>query len=241
MKNANVICIMAKNPQPGSVKSNLECCLSRIQAAMLARAFLFDTISTALRVPRCDVCIGYWPPESRSDFEDIICLFQKEEENRRVSARAKEIVLIPQLGADPGERITGLAARLFEDCARRILFTCSDSPLIEPLILKASFELLKNHSIVIGPTFDGGYYVFGLSEPHNSVFEAIDWNTDGLYRQIVEKLNGDKINWQELELSYDIDRPEELEQLYSDIDNLRLAGKEQICYHTEKCLANFRK
>ena len=241
MKNENVICIMAKNPQPGRVKCELESCLSRAQAAALDRAFLLDTISTALRVPGCDVSIGYWPPESGNDFEDIICLFQNEERNRRVSARAGEIALIPQSGANPGERITSLAARLFEDGAKRILFTCSDNPLIEPIIFKASFELLKKHSAVIGPTFDGGYYVLGLSRPDISVFDSINWNSDGLYRQITEKLNADLINWQELELSYDIDRPAELEQLYFDIDNLRLAGKNLICYHTEKCLANFKK
>jgi glycosyltransferase A (GT-A) superfamily protein (DUF2064 family) len=208
---------------------------------MLARAFLLDAISTALRVPRCGVCVAYWPPESRGEFEDIIFLFQKEERDEKLSNRAKDILLIPQTGGDPGERITSLANRLFVEGARKILFTCSDSPLIEPLILRAAFELLNSHKVVLGPTFDGGYYVFGLGEPYPSVFEGIDWGSDGLYRQIAEKLNGDNVNWQELELSYDVDRPEELEQLYFDIDNLRLAGKDEICYHTEKCLANLKK
>jgi hypothetical protein len=239
-QNGNIICILAKDPQPGLVKTKLECCLSRKQAAMLARAFLFDTISTALRVPNCRVCLAYWPPDARGDFEDIIFLYQNEEKDKIISAKAEGIHLIAQLEGDPGVKIADLAGLLFEQGAAKIVFTCSDSPLIEPLILKAAFELLNNHRVVLGPTFDGGYYIFGLNGPYPSVFDGIEWGVDCLYRQITEKLNSDNVNWQELELSYDVDRPEELEQLYFDIDNLRLAGKDQVGFHTEKCLVNLK-
>mgnify|MGYP000548000493 CR=1 FL=1 len=62
-----------------------------------------------------------------------------------------------------------------------------------------------------------------------------------VYKETVERLNQSGLSWQELEISYDVDSPEELEQLYFDIDNLRLAGENDIAYHTEKCLANLRK
>ncbi len=241
MKNDNVICILAKDPQPGTAKHKLERYLSRKQAAMLARAFLLDSISTALRFPWCRTCLAFWPPEAEENFRDILFLFQREEKDKRIAARAEEIVLIPFADGNPGARITGLADLLFTDGARNIIFICADSPLIEPLILRASLELLKKHQVVIGPTFDGGYYIFGLSEPCPTLFDGIDWGAVGVYRQITHRLDFGNIDWQEMELSYDVDRPEELEQLYFDIDNLRLAGKNDICYHTEKCLANLKK
>jgi glycosyltransferase A (GT-A) superfamily protein (DUF2064 family) len=223
------------------VKNKLESCLGDEQAALLARAFLLDAMATALRVHGSETRLAYWPPEAESEFEKIIFLFQDEEQDERLSARANAITLVSQSGRDAGERIMNLSNEFFNNGAARILFICYDNPLLDPALLEAAFELLKRSKAVIGPTFDGGFYLLGLSEPYPSLFEGIDWNADTPYRQFVEKLNSDASNWQELELSYDVDRPEELEQLYFDIDNLRLAGKDDICCHTEKYLANLRK
>jgi len=240
VKHENIICILARNPLPEMVGGKLECCLSRKQAAILARAFILDALSSALRVPRCDVHLGYSPPEATADFEDLIFLFKGEETDKKVSARAAEVTLVPQIDSDPGGRILDLAGRLFGSGAKKVLFACSDCPLIDPVIMKASFALLKEHKVVIGPTFNGGFYLLGMSEDNSRLFDGIEWNSDGPYRQIADRLNRENIDWQELELSYDVDRPEDLEQLYLDIDNLRLAGKDDIAFHTEKCLANFK-
>jgi len=207
---------------------------------MLARAFLLDAIATAVRVPDSRTVIAYRPPESHSDLEDILYLFRNEEEDEKVARRAGKIELMAQSGNDAGERIGNLAECLFSRGAKRIIFVCSDNPLMEPMILKISLELLKRHQVVIGPTFDGAYYLLGFSDGCPPLFREIDWNASNLYRRMVGELDARGVNWQELELSYDIDRPEELRQLYFDIDNLRLAGKDRICCHTEKCLANLR-
>ncbi len=241
MKSGNVICILAKNPRNGEVKSGLGKVIGEKQAAFLARALLLDVMAAVLKVPRVNTVIAHWPPDAATDFADIINIFKIEENNKGVARKADAITLIPQQGESINERLVNLSSSLFASEARRVLFVCSDTPLLDPSILKAALELLKENRAVLGPTFDGGFYLLGLDGHYPEIVNGINWSPGIVYRQISEKLEARKMPWQELEISYDIDRPEELEQLYCDIDNLRLAGQDEICRHTEKCLANLKK
>ena len=132
MNNNNVICILAKNPKIGKVKGGLESCVGNKQAALLARALLLDVISASLKVARTDIYIAHWPPQVRSDFEDIVYLFKNEEKDKRLSQRADEIRLIPQDGRNAIERVVNVSQCLFESGAKRVLFVCSDNPLLDP-------------------------------------------------------------------------------------------------------------
>lgn len=220
------------------VKTRLQDVLGEKHAAFLARAFLLDTISNSLRVKKTSIIVAYWPPESREDFEDIMHLFSLEEKDRNIRRKSNDIRLMPQQGADPGERMVRLSDSLFLSGADKILITGSDSPQLHPSIFRAALELLDRKRVVLGPTFDGGYYIIGLRNPCPEIFNGINWGSSNVYRETAEILERNEVNWQELELSYDVDTPENLEQLYLEIDTLRLTGENRICYHTEKCLKN---
>jgi len=238
MGQSNVICVFARCPNPGMLKTGLEQVLGEKHAAFLARAFLLDTISNSLRVRNASIIIAHWPPDSREDFEEIIYLFSREEKNRRIRQRSSDIRLIPQHGADPGERMARVSENLFEMGAEKVLITGSDSPQLHPSIFRAALELLNKKQVVLGPTFDGGYYMVGMRNPHPEIFNGINWGGPTVYREMVKILIESKVDWQELELSYDIDSPQNLEQLYYEIDTLRLTGDNTLCYHTERCLKN---
>jgi uncharacterized protein len=242
VKSKDVICILAKCPRPGLVKPKLEGFLGKKEVSFLARAFLLDTIATVLRVPRTEPVLAFCPADSISEFQDILFLFESEEQDKKISRLASQIKLLPQAGANLGERLINLSRILFESNeSRRLLFICSDNPVFDPVLLKAALELLKTSNAVLGPTFDGGFYLLGISGHLPQLFDHIDWSTNFTYKQIVERLNADNLKWQELEISYDVDGPDELEQLYSDIDTLRLTGKNNIAIHTERCLANLKR
>lgn len=239
--NGNTICIFATHPESGEFEHGLEKCLGKLQAAFLARSILMDTISTALRVPGSDLCIAHWPLDSRGRFEDLLALYENEEQDLEIAGAAEDIRLIPQAGGSFSERLINASNTIFSGGAKRMIIVAPDSPMLQPLILQASFELLKKNQAVVGPTFDGGYYLIGSDAYYPSMFDGIDWNERCVYKNTVERLNECGLTWQELEISYQVNSPEELEQLYFDIDNLRLAGENRIACHTEKCLANLSK
>ncbi len=239
--NGNIICVFTRYPSPCTVKTKLEEFLGKKQAAFLARAFLMDTISASLKVPRSSLVIAYSPSDSRKELENILYLFAREETNKKIAKMAESIGLIPQAEGCLGDRFTIVSESLFADGAQKVIFIGSDSPLLQPLVLRASFELLSEKQVVVGPTFDGRHYLLGVNNHLPRFFAGIDWSSPRTYSETVSRLAGDGLKWQELELSYDVDGPAELEQLYFDIDNLRLTGENEIAYHSERCLQNLEK
>ena len=133
-----------------------------------------------------------------------------------------------------------VAKALFDEGADRVILVSSDIPLLEPVILIASFRLLREYDVVLGPTFDGSFYLVGMDCFYPGLFEGTPWAEGSVYKGLSDRLNRDGLRWQELEILYDVDNPDDLEQLYSDIDHLRLAGKDDMCCHTENYLMGLK-
>ena len=239
MKNKNAICILARRPKPG--RNNLEWHLGKKQTGLLSRAFLLDTMAAVLQVSHCDVYLAYCPQDEIGEFADFIYLFKNEENDKSLTRKADKVMPLVLEGLDVSRKLSNLSHTLFEKGIKRALFIFPESPIIDPLVLRASFELLKIHNVVLGPTFDGAYYLIGVDNHYLSLFGEVDWAKDNTYKQTLDKIAELGLAWQELEISYDVDKVEALEQLYWDIDNLRLTGRNDICRHTEKCLANLKR
>jgi glycosyltransferase A (GT-A) superfamily protein (DUF2064 family) len=237
MNRGNNICILAKTPRPGEVKAKLEYCLEAAQSALLARALLFDTISVALRIPRCNVTLAFRPADALGEISELLNQFKNAEMNKAIKAKAEGVLLLPQIGVNPGELIGGAVRHLFDEGARKLLLVCADNPLLDPVVLRAALELLKRHDAVLGPTFDGGFYLIGLNKHQPGLFEELDWTPGEIYKNLQERLNREGLNWLELEIAYDVDGPEDLDQLCCDLRILRMAGRNDICRHTENCLS----
>ena len=158
----------------------------------------------------------------------------------KIVRKADAVRLIPQVGANPGQRLGYVAKALFDEDADRVILVSSDIPLLDPVIFIASFRLLREYDVVLGPTFDGSFYLIGTDCFYPELFEGTPWAEGAVYKGLSDRLIRDGLRWQELEISYDFDTSDGLEQLYSDIDHLRLAGKDNICCHMEKYLMGLK-
>jgi rSAM/selenodomain-associated transferase 1 len=232
----DVICIFAKYPKPGTVKKDLGKIIGEMAAAQLSRSFIIDTIATALRISDVNLALAVWPPDSIDDFQEILNYYQNHELDFKMVEKSQKIQFLPQIGNDLGERIANVSGELINNGADRLLIIGYDSPQLEQSIFRAAFELLNTNDVILGPTFDGGYYLIGMKKHYPELFTNISWGEPVIYRETIENINKLNLSWQELELSYDVDNTDDLEQLYFDIDNHRLAGDDIICAHTEKCL-----
>jgi hypothetical protein len=87
---------------------------------------------------------------------------------------------IQQQGGDLGERMAAAFSRLFSDGVQQAIVIGSDIPGINAAYLLQSFDLLKEHPLVLGPALDGGYCLIGFNQSHftESVFQNIPWNSD---------------------------------------------------------------
>jgi hypothetical protein len=59
--------------------------------------------------------------------------------------------------------------------------------------------------VVLGPAIDGGYYLIGLKQPHERLFEDIAWSTERVFRQTVERARSLGLPVVTLPTWYDVD------------------------------------
>ena len=96
------VAIMAKAPRAGEVKTRLCPPLSVTDAAELYRRFLLDKIEQVRSLRTASLAIAYTPAEARVFFEEV----------------APGFVLVPQRGADLGDRLANSLGDLLDSRCR---------------------------------------------------------------------------------------------------------------------------
>ena len=102
---------------------------------------------------------------------------------------------------------------------KKCIIIGTDCPEIEAALIENTFDILKEKDIVIGPCRDGGYYLLGMSRPVPvsfkqgivpDLFVDIDWSTDRVFEQTMEKVQKNNLSCSILKTLVDIDTIEDL-------------------------------
>jgi len=98
---------------------------------------------------------------------------------------------------------------------KSIILVGSDCPEIDTNIFRQGFNALLKYDIVIGPSFDGGYYLIGVSgslplATLNYLFSEINWGSSQVLHQTLKKAEQANLKYQLLKKLHDIDTPEDL-------------------------------
>ena len=207
------IIVFVKKPIPNQVKTRLIPILTAEQAASLYSAFLTDWCKTLSTLSEIELVIAYSPPESLSDFENLI---------------GKHVTYIPQNGIDLGERLTNATMWGAEKGYEKIIIVGSDSPTLPKSFITDAADSLDTKDIVIGPSMDGGYYLIGFSKTTltkivPAIFEGIAWSTSHVLQQTITCIQTNKVSLELLPPWYDVDTPEDLALLRTHLQAIRLA------------------
>ena len=72
-------------------------------------------------------------------------------------------------------------------------------------IIDKAYNALQENEVVIGPAFDGGYYLIGMNRPILELFDDITWSSERVLTQTKVKLTQFKVSYTLLEQLNDID------------------------------------
>ncbi len=136
------VCIFAKPPVPGRVKTRLAGAVGDKYAAELAAAMLHDIWSVVVSAR------GAMP-----------VLAAAEDGSFALDVPQDRVWL--QHGADLGSRIEGILQRALEIAPAAIALG-ADTPLLTAHHLAEAMEQLESGNAVLGPCDDGGFYLLGL-------------------------------------------------------------------------------
>ena len=164
--HANVVAILTRAPSAGG-KTRLFTELGVGPDPPLLRALLLDTVENA----------------GDSRYERIIAVTPASACDE-VARLVPGIRVIPQVEGDLGARMSETLRASLAGGARRVALIGSDLPDIDPECIAKAFTLLTRDpaSLVIGPSFDGGYYLIAATHAP-PVFEGVEWGSSSVLAQ----------------------------------------------------------
>lgn len=224
--------IMAKAPRAGKVKTRLSPPLTPEQSAALNVCFLKDTAEALSNVEGADGIVCYTPVGDEAAFDGLL------PEGYR---------LIAQRGDKFGERLLAAAADILACGYGSVCLIDSDSPTVPKAAFEQAVEELARDGdrIVLGPCNDGGYYLIGLKRAHPAVFRDINWSTETVCYETIERARGEGIELAILPLWYDVDDSATLKVLRKELIGGKLPDFAGIpgskAPHTKSFLAAMRE
>jgi rSAM/selenodomain-associated transferase 1 len=116
-----------------------------------------------------------------------------------------------QFGKDLGERMATAFKDLFEQGFKKVLIIGSDCYQLNSEIVEQAINELQNHDVVIGPTFDGGYYLLGLNQYVPGLFADKTWSTELVITETLKDVKELNLSYSLLQKLHDVDNAADLE------------------------------
>jgi glycosyltransferase A (GT-A) superfamily protein (DUF2064 family) len=246
------LAVMTKAPHAGRVKTRLVPPLTPEEAAELNKCFLRDTVAeisnacshrpvsdvgetqsackpqashSAVATARaCGIAV-YTPVGAESSYADIL---------------PADFTLLPQHGDKFGERLYFAVEDLFKCGFKSVCLIDSDSPTVPAANFEHAVQALAapGDRIVLGPSDDGGYYLIGLQKPHRHVFEQIDWSTERVLNQTIQRADDIELEVKLLPTGYDVDDQAGLRRLRDELLGNESGSSSEVAPSTRRFLAS---
>ena len=200
MALSNCIILFVKYPEKGKVKTRLSAELGAETTRNLYECFVSDLIGI-LEKKRYTFKIAFYPPGSGKKI---------------IPWLGQEHSYITQKGKDLGERMENAFKEVFLQGFNEVLVIGTDIPDLTPSLIDKALKALKRSDAVIGPCYDGGYYLIGFKKKTflSDTFKGIQWSTERVFKDtmVVFTKKGYKVHV--LPKLRDVDRIEDLRDFY---------------------------
>jgi uncharacterized protein len=194
------VCIFAKPPVPGCVKTRLAEAIGAVQAAKLASAMLCDVWTIVKNVA------GVVP-----------VLAATEAGNFGIDVAEETTWLQPP--GELGQRIECILQRALKAATAAIALG-ADTPLITVDHLHEAIQDLESGDAVLGPSEDGGFYLLGLHSCPPGLLAGIAWSSEHTLSQTENRLRAHRMKVARISSLLDVDTVSELEQLRYELVDL---------------------
>lgn len=184
--NKNALIVFVKNPIAGQVKTRLAREVGDTKAVEVYKKLLLHTHDVVEGVD-ADKYVFYGDYINEDDLW------------------GEEFYKALQVGDDLGERMLYAFKTVFEKGYERVAIIGSDCYELNIDIIEEAFRSLETHDTVTGPTTDGGYYLLGMTQVNDILFENIAWSTDTVYHDTIKAIQNAGLSGYALKKLSDVD------------------------------------
>lgn len=194
MQNKKALLLFTKNPELGKVKTRLAKTIGDEKALSIYKMLLNHTQDIVTPV-NADKFVFY---------SDAITI----DDQWNTSSFNKKL----QKGSDLGERMANAFEEVFSLGYQSVCIIGSDCYELHSEIIENAFLKLEKFDCVIGPTFDGGYYLLGMNTWQETLFQYKTWSTESVYSETIQDFENLQLSYYNLPKLSDIDEEKDLPQ-----------------------------
>lgn len=168
------VLFFVRYPRKGRVKKRLSRDLDETLTVALYKNFILDLLATLEKLcVEFEIC--FFPPSARKKFMGWLGVQHS---------------YVPQQGEDLGRRMENAFIQAFKRNFRRVIIIGSDIPDLPGEFIREALSYLATQDAVIGPSYDGGYYLIGFKADTflPEVFRGIKWGGDGVFQATLDIL-----------------------------------------------------
>lgn len=192
MEQNNLLLVFAKNPELGKVKTRLAKTVGDKKALEIYLKLLEHTYAVANKT-FADKAVFYSDKIEEFDILDYY-KFPK----------------FLQKGDNLGERMDRAIGEAFGQSYSKVIIIGSDCYDLTSEIVEDAFKLLDDHNVVIGPAFDGGYYLLGMDRHYSHLFRNKKWSTPDVLLDTILDAKKLKLSYTLLPTLTDVDEEKDL-------------------------------
>lgn len=190
------LAVFTKFPEAGCVKTRLIPALGAQGAAELHSQMVQHTLEHVMELGRMRKveahvrCAGATPDEFTSQFGAMLPYES-------------------QSAGDLGARMHDAFGIMLRSASTAVIIG-TDCPELNASLLDRAFDSLRTNDVVLGPAFDGGYYLIGLRRPIPHLFQDISWSSEHVLAETLCRASLLGLNVHLLPELSDVDEPKDL-------------------------------
>lgn len=210
----HLLLIFLKEPIPGKVKTRLASTMGEEDAVRVYRALVSVLITQLKWVKNTHFRFCYAPADAQDSIQHWI-LPQLEHRLTPdgtvtpLSADGPPVDCQPQAEGGLGERLEHAFQEGFKEGFKEVSAIGTDCPFLSDRWIHTAHLAGRNEDVVIGPTYDGGYYFISLKSFSTVPFRDIPWSTEETYSATMEALKKADLSCHLLPQLNDIDHEED--------------------------------
>lgn len=198
---ANALILFVIIPPKEQAKNKLMPFLSFEETVALHGCFAKDVYEKAC-VSGADVYVFFTPRDKSAAFKTLL---------------GEDAILLPQHGSDLGEKMKNAIGAVLRMGYDKVVLMGTDIPHIHTETIQNAFHNLENKDVVICPALDGGYYLIGMKREYHSIWNIKRYGTNTVMYDTLQHMKAENLSISVGQMYYDVDRKEDLKQLWSDI------------------------
>jgi rSAM/selenodomain-associated transferase 1 len=119
----------------------------------------------------------------------------------------------PQSGGSLGMRMRDAVTHHLAEGERQVIVIGGDCPGVTASVVREAGARLATADVVLGPSFDGGYYLIGLKQAASWLFADIPWSTERVLQITESRCRAHDLRVERLAPLRDLDTAEDMRAL----------------------------